>query len=105
MNDTVTVAFIGHARPDMIERAAAFEDEALALLVELGGTVLFRGRRTAEQDQSLPAEVHILSFPSRTIFDSYLQHERRQQLLAKHGDTFDAKTVVEVTPACPRPSS
>lgn len=98
MSETVTVAFIGHARPAMIERAAAFEDEALALLVELGGAVVFRGQRVEDTDESLPAEVHILSFPSRAVFTSYLEHERRRQLLEKHGDTFETKVVVEVDP-------
>lgn len=98
MGETVTVAFVGHARPAMIERAAAFEDEALALLVELGGSVVFRGQRVSDADQSLPAEVHILSFPSRHVFDTYLEHERRQELLKRHGETFETKVIVEVSP-------
>ena len=105
MSDSVTVAFIGHTRPDMAEQAAAFEDEALGLLVELGGTVQFRGRRVAGADQSLPAEVHILSFPSRQMFDSYLQHERRRQLLTQHGDVFESKVVVELSPIAEGPAT
>ena len=103
MSDSITVAFIGHTRADMTERAATFEDEALALLVELGGTVEFRGRRIEGADQSLPAEIHILSFPSRQLFDSYLQHERRRRLLARHGEVFESKVVVEVSPVAGSP--
>lgn len=88
MDETATLAFIGHARPEMIDRAFAFEDEALTLLKEVGGSVLFRGRRVDDTNSSLPAEVHILTFPTRQMLTTYLQDNRRLHLLEKHGEVL-----------------
>ncbi len=40
--------------------------------------------------------MHLLWFPSRAAFDAYLADERRQEVLARHGDVFTEKVVVEV---------
>ena len=100
----VTLAFVGYATAAMAERAAAFEDEVLALLERHGGRVLHRARRVGD-DASLPAEVQVLSFPSREAFAAFLADDRRAELIAEHGEVFTAKQAVEVTQVTgtPRP--
>jgi hypothetical protein len=68
----------------------------LALLPDHGARLVYRGRRAAGQDPALPAEVHLIWFPSRAAFDAYLADERRQALLAGHGEVFTEKVVVEL---------
>jgi uncharacterized protein (DUF1330 family) len=91
-----TVAFVGHASDALAPRAIAFEDEVLPLLADHGAKLLYRGRRTAGQDETLPLEIHLLWFPHRDALESYLRDDRRQALLREHGDVFTSKQSVEV---------
>lgn len=91
-----TIAFVGRAEPALLGAAAAFEDDVLALLPDHGARLVYRGRRSSGQDPSLPAEVHLIWFPSRAAFDAYLADGRRQALLARHGEVFTEKVVVEL---------
>lgn len=91
-----TIAFIGRTEPEMVDAAAAYEDAVLTLLPDHGARVLYRGRRAAGQDPSLPAEVHLLWFPSQSAFEEYLADPRRHALIAAHGEVFSDKTVVEL---------
>jgi uncharacterized protein (DUF1330 family) len=93
---SVTIAFLGHADPGRADAASAYEDEVLPLLADHGGELLHRGRRVDGQDPSLPLEVHLIRFPSRTAYDAFVADERRQALLARHGDVFTSKVVVEL---------
>jgi uncharacterized protein (DUF1330 family) len=93
---TITLAFVGYATATLADRASAFEDEVLQLLGDHGARLLFRGRRLAEQDESLPLEVHLIFFPDRTALQAYLADDRRQSLLAKYGEVFTRKCTVEV---------
>ena len=92
----MTIAFVGHADPSHLEAAAAFEDAVLPLLSSHGASLLYRGRRAPGQDESLPAEVHLIRFPSRSGYDGYLADPRRAVLIAAHGDVFTSKVVVEL---------
>jgi hypothetical protein len=96
MDEPFTIAFIGRADPSLVDAAAAFEDDVLALLPDHGARLVYRGRRSAGQDPSLPAEVHLIWFPSRTAFDAYLADDRRRVLLERHGEVFTEKLVVEL---------
>jgi hypothetical protein len=78
------------------DRASAFEDEVLQLLGGHGARLLFRGRRLAEQDESLPLEVHLISFPDRTSLQAYLADDRRESLLVEYGEVFTRECTVEV---------
>lgn len=91
-----TIAFVGRADPALVEAAGAFEDAVLALLPDHGATLVYRGRRAPGQDESLPAEVHLIRFPHRAAFAAYLADGRRQALLAAHGEVFTEKVVVEL---------
>ena len=91
-----TLGFVGTAEAGMADAVRAYEDEVLALLPDHGARVLYRGHRAEGQDPSLPVEVHLLWFPSRTAFDAYLADERRQAALDRHGDVFTDKVVVEL---------
>jgi uncharacterized protein (DUF1330 family) len=93
----LTLAFVGFAR-ETAARARAYEDAVLALLPDHGARVLFRGHRAPGEDRGLPAEVHILWFPDRIRFDSFLADPRRAELLASHGQVFDDTVVVELEP-------
>ena len=90
------LGFVGHGSDETESRS--FEDEVLALLPDHGAKVLFRGRRTEGQSDSLPLEMHVLWFPSRLAFDGYLSDPRRSALLGKYGEVFTAKQAVELTP-------
>ena len=92
----ITLAFVGYTTSADAERAAAYEDAVLPLLAEHGARVLHRGRRRADQHESLPFEVHVLWFPDRAAFDAYLADDRRAALLAQFGETFTRKEVVEL---------
>ena len=93
----ITLAFVGWVPSDGFDRAAAYEDAVLPLLVEHGGEVVFRGRQVGD-DPSLPAEVQILRVPSDDVLDAYLADERRLRLRAEHGDVFAESTLVRVEP-------
>jgi uncharacterized protein (DUF1330 family) len=92
----VTIAFVGHADASASDAAAAYEDAVLPLLASHGAALLYRGRRVPGQDDALPAEVHLIRFPSRTAYDAYLADPRRAVLLAAHGEVFTSKVVVEL---------
>ena len=92
----ISLAFVGHTTPELADRAAAYEDAVLALLADHGARIVYRGRRRAGQDSTLPFEVHLLWFPSRTAFDAYLADDRRHELLRRFGEVFTSKQVVEV---------
>ena len=91
-----TLAFVGHATSATSEQAAAFEDEVLPLLADHGARLLYRGRRTADADESLPFEVHLIWFPHRRALDAYVADARRKDLLRKYGDVFARKQAVEM---------
>jgi uncharacterized protein (DUF1330 family) len=85
----------------MADRASAFEDEVLELLDSHGARLLYRGRRINEQDESLPLEVQLLSFPDRKALEAYLADDRRRSLLAEYGDVFTRKCSVELATTAP----
>ena len=92
----VTIAFVGHAAPDRVDAAAAYEDAVLPLLADHGAELLYRGRRASGQDPSLPAEVHLIRFPDRAAYEGFLADDRRLALLDEHGEVFTSKVVVEL---------
>jgi uncharacterized protein (DUF1330 family) len=100
--DAITLAFMGYADGSTAEQAVAFEDSVLPLLQDHGAKVLFRGRRTEGQDESLPLEVHVLWFPSRAALEGYLGDDRRRALVEQYGNAFSVKQTVEVTAIDPR---
>lgn len=95
-NQPITLAFVGYATAATADRASAYEDEVLKLLDGYGARLLYRGSRINGQDESLPLEIQLLSFPNRTALESYLADNRRQRLLAEYGDVFTRKCSVEV---------
>jgi len=92
----ITLAFVGYTTPALAPRAAEYEDEVLPLLAEHGARVVYRGRRAGAQDANVPFEVHLLWFPNRASFESYLADGRRTELLARFGEVFTVKHVVEL---------
>jgi uncharacterized protein (DUF1330 family) len=96
-----TIAFVGYADPAWAGRAVAYEDEVLPLLADHGARLLFRGRRVDGEDPSLPLEVHVIWFPHRAAFGSYLADDRRLALVEQFGEPFTAKHVVEVEAVTP----
>ncbi|MEQ1787096.1 MAG: DUF1330 domain-containing protein [Acidimicrobiales bacterium] len=98
MESPVTIAFVGHAGEATAAAATAYEDAVLPLLSDHGAELLFRGRRVAGQAESLPLEVHVIRFPSRTAYDAFLDDPHRRALLDAHGEVFTSKVVVELDP-------
>jgi uncharacterized protein (DUF1330 family) len=92
----ITLGFVGYANAATAERASAYEDEVLRLLESYGARLLYRGRRTHDQDQSLPLEIQLMSFPGRSELDAFHADERRQKLLTEYGDVFTLKHAVEL---------
>ena len=93
---SITVAFVGYATERTAKRAKEYEDEVLRLLGSHGARLLYRGRRRRDQDESLPFEIQLLSFPRREALDAFLADDRRQRLLAFYGDVFTLKQSVEL---------
>jgi len=91
-----TLAFVGHTTAASAGPAAAYEDAVLPLLTDYGARVVYRGRRVAGQDADLPFEVHLLWFPNRAALAGYLGDDRRAELLARFGEVFTQKQVVEM---------
>jgi uncharacterized protein (DUF1330 family) len=97
----ITLAFVGYATAATANRASAFEDEVLKLLESHGAHLLYRGRRTSGQDESLPLEIQLISFPNNNALDAYLADARRQKLLAEYEDVFTLKHSFEVETLAP----
>jgi uncharacterized protein (DUF1330 family) len=93
---SITIAFVGHATAATAERATEYEDQVLSLLDSHGARLLYRGRRRRDQDESLPFEIQLLSFPRREALDAFLADDRRVRLLAFYGDVFTLKQSVEL---------
>jgi len=95
-DEPFTLAFLGYA-PDAGRAAAhAYEDAVLPLLSDHGARVVYRGTRAAGEDETLPVEVHVLSFPGRAALNAYLADPRRVALRAEHGDVFSRTELVAV---------
>jgi uncharacterized protein (DUF1330 family) len=92
----ITLGFVGYANSATAERASAYEDEVLRLLESYGARLLYRGRRTHDQDQSLPLEIQLMSFPrphrARRIPCRRTASETAHQV----GDVFTLKHAVEL---------
>jgi uncharacterized protein (DUF1330 family) len=95
MDEAFTLVFLGYAS-ERRDDAALYEDAVLPLLADHGAKVLFRGRRRASEDAELPYEVHVLWFPSRASYDTYLADDRRRALLDRFGGVFARKEAVGV---------
>jgi uncharacterized protein (DUF1330 family) len=91
-----TLAFVGYTTPELADRAAAYEDAVLPLVVEHGGHMVYRGRRRGGQDGALPFEIHLLWFPHQTAFHAYVDDPRRAELVTTFGEVFTSKHVVEL---------
>jgi hypothetical protein len=89
-----TIGFVGHTTAALSGRAAEYEDAVLALLADHGARIVYRGRRAPDQDAALPFELHLLWFPGRDAYDSYLADTRRVALLERFGDVFTSKQAV-----------
>src|SRR4029453_1800239 len=96
LDQPLTLAFVGYATAAMADRASAYEDEVLRLLDRHGAQLLYRGRRISDQDESLPLEIQLLSFPTRKALEAYLADDQRQRLLAEYGEVFTLKCAVEI---------
>jgi len=53
-------------------------------------------RRTNVENTALPLEVHVIWFPHREAFASYLADDRRRALVERYGEPFTSEHVVEV---------
>ena len=95
-SDGVVIGFFGDADARSTGHARAFEDEVLALIPRHGGRVLFRGTRQIEEPDTLPAEVHLIWFPSEVALSAYLADDDRAELLARHGEVFRKKVSVRL---------
>jgi hypothetical protein len=91
-----TIAFLGYANPAMSDQAVAYEDQVLPLLDDHGARLLYRGRRAEHEDTSLPLEIHLLWFPHRRAFESYMADGLRRALMQQFGEVFKVKQVVEL---------
>ena len=95
-DEPFTIAFVGYTTAALADAAAAYEDAVLPLQADHGGRVIYRARRAAEQDESLPFEVQVMWFPNEAALDGYLDDPRRVALVQRFGEVFTSKQVVEV---------
>jgi hypothetical protein len=96
LDQPITLAFVGYATAATADRASAFEDDVLKLLESHGAHLLYRGRRTSGQDESLPLEIQLISYPNHNALEAYLADARRHKLLAEYDDVFTLKHSFEV---------
>jgi uncharacterized protein (DUF1330 family) len=76
----ITLCVLLWAHPDEERALVAYEDAVLQLLPAHGGRVLQRARTTNTDDG--PLEIHLLTFPSETALDTYMNDPRRAALTA-----------------------
>src|SRR5262245_4351317 len=95
-DDPFTLAFVGYADPARAADAVAYEDTVLPLLVDHGAELVSRVRRRDGEDETLPLEVQLIRFPSRTALQAYLADERRTAARERFGDVFTSTQIVEV---------
>ena len=91
-----TVAFLGYAPDAGGDTAHAYEDRVLPLLADHGARIVYRGCRAAGEDEELPLEVQILSFPGRGALATFLTDERRVALREEYGEVFDRTELVRI---------
>jgi uncharacterized protein (DUF1330 family) len=91
-----TLGFYGHAPDVALASVRAFEDDVLTLLADHGAELRFRGHRSAGQSEDLPAEFHVIWFPSDEALDAYLHDPRRTEFLRRHGEVFTSKVIVRL---------
>jgi hypothetical protein len=92
----ITLGFYGNAPDDALASVRAFEDDVLSLLGDHGAVLRFRGHRSAGQPEDVPAEFHVIWFPSDDAFNAYLRDPRRSDFLQRHGEVFTSKVVVRL---------
>jgi hypothetical protein len=92
----ILLGFYGHALDSALTRVRAFENDVLLLLSDHGAELRFRGHRSAGQPEDLPAEFHVIWFPTDQAFEAYLHDPRRAQLLRLHGEVFTSKVIVRL---------
>jgi uncharacterized protein (DUF1330 family) len=92
----ITFGFYGNAPNAALAGVRAFEDDVLSLLADHGAKLQFRGHRSADQPEDLPAEFHVIWFPSDEAFDAYLHDPRRSYFLQRHGEVFTSKVIVRL---------
>ena len=76
---------------------SAYEDEALALIPEYGGTVVSRVRRVGG-DGDQPYEVQLIELPDRSALEGYQADPRRTALAALRDQAIARTDVIPVTP-------
>lgn len=98
-DEAVWIGFVGVCRDSKQARAAnLYEDAVLQLLPRHGATVVVRAQRRDDQQDDLPAELHVIHFPSRASFEGFLNDPARHALLDEFGEVFTTKTVIELKP-------
>jgi hypothetical protein len=96
IDEPFTVGFLGYAPEAGSETAHAYEDAVLPLLEDHGARIVYRGCRAAGEDEGLPLEVQILSFPGPAALAAFLADERRAALRAEYGEVFARTEVVRI---------
>jgi hypothetical protein len=95
-NVGITIGFFGNAPDVALASVRAFEDDVLTLLADHGAELRFRGHRLVGQPEELPAEFHVIWFPSDKALDAYLNDPRRSEFLQRHGEVFTCKVSVRL---------
>ena len=87
----LVVVVVLYARPGAEEAFADFEEQALAILREHGGRLERAVRPVRAADA--PHDIHVLTFPSQSVFDAY-RGIRRLAVLASLRQSAVEKTVL-----------
>lgn len=104
MEQELWIGFVGHCADSSADAVRKYEDDVLALLPRHGAEVVMRANRAKGQGETLPAEMQILRFPSRTAFDAFLEDPDRRRLMELHGEVFSDKAAVEIDAPFIRPT-
>ncbi len=96
MGDAFTIGFVGRADPAHAAEASAYEDAVLPLLADHGAKLLYRGVGVDGPEAGQPIEMQLIWFPDRSSYMAYVSDERRVDLLARYGDVFTDKLLVEL---------
>jgi uncharacterized protein (DUF1330 family) len=87
----LVVVAVLYVRPGAEEVFADFEEQALAILHEHGGRLERAVRPVCAADA--PHEIHVLTFPSQSVFDAY-RGDPRLAALASPRQSAVEKTVL-----------
>ncbi len=88
-------------RRDLEAEFEAYERKVSRIMARYGGVIerAIRTSRTSGDASDEPFEVHVLKFPSRDLYDAYLNDSERRSLNSERASVITNSDILVGTPA------